>query len=124
MRGAGGALLKMTVEFVAPVVQTKTQTPGSGVLGVWSRRLLRRFIRPLALSLDFFPNSEGSQQDRADKKKHGAHRQDIELQGKVHVSCLLGFWRKCSRGAPRSEAPNVLRCGRFPAVFALRELSH
>jgi hypothetical protein len=38
-----------------------------------------------------FPNSEGSQQDRADKKEHGAHRQDIELQGKVHVSCLLRF---------------------------------
>jgi hypothetical protein len=49
-------------------------------------------IRPLALSLDLFPNSESSQQDGADEKEDGAHRQDIELQGKVHVGCLLGSW--------------------------------
>jgi hypothetical protein len=38
-----------------------------------------------------FPNSESSQQDGADEKEHGAHRQDIEPQGKVHVRCLLGY---------------------------------
>ena len=41
-------------------------------------------------SLDLVSNSESPQQDGADKKKHGAHRQDIELQGNVHVACLLG----------------------------------
>ena len=74
-------------------------------------------IRPLALSLDFFPNSESPQQDGADEKEYGAHRQDIEPQGKVHVRCLLGYWGKVNTRAPRSEAPNVLRCGRFPENF-------
>ena len=69
-------------------------------------------------------NSEGSQQDGADEKEYGAHRQDIEPQGKVHVGCLLDLWGKCSRSAPRSEAPNVLQRGRFPAVFAFPPLSH
>ena len=64
-----------------------------------------------------FPNSEGPQQHGADKKKYGAHRQDIEPHGKVHVGCLLGLWREYNRGAPRSEARNVLRCGRFPEDF-------
>ena len=31
------------------------------------------------------PNSERTQQDRPDKRKHGEHSQDIQLQGKVHV---------------------------------------
>jgi hypothetical protein len=38
-----------------------------------------------------YSNSERTQQDGADKPKHGAHRQYIELQGKVHVRspCLF-----------------------------------
>jgi hypothetical protein len=43
----------------------------------------------MALSLDFFSNSECSQQHGADKKEYGAHRQDIEPQGKVHVRASL-----------------------------------
>jgi len=31
------------------------------------------------------PNSERSQQHRADKNKGGADRQDIQFQGKVHI---------------------------------------
>jgi hypothetical protein len=30
-------------------------------------------------------NSEGSQQDGAQEHEHGAHRQQIEVQGKVHA---------------------------------------
>src|ERR1700736_2333002 len=104
--------------------QTKTQTPGSGVPGVG--------CSAFGVVVGLISNSEGSQQNGADEKKHGEHRQEIEPQGKVHVSCLLGFWRKCllgfwrkcSRGALRSEAPNVLQCGRFPTVFGFRQLSH
>jgi hypothetical protein len=34
------------------------------------------------------PNSERTQQDRADKDKHGAYRQNIESQGHVHATRL------------------------------------
>jgi hypothetical protein len=47
-------------------------------------------IRPMALSLDLVSNSESPQQNGANEQKHGAHRQDIEPQGEVHVRCLLG----------------------------------
>jgi hypothetical protein len=50
-------------------------------------------IRPLALSLDSFPNSESAQQDRADEQEYGADRQDIELQGKVHLVASLAVAR-------------------------------
>jgi hypothetical protein len=30
-------------------------------------------------------NSERTEQNSADERKHGAHRQNIEPQGKVHV---------------------------------------
>lgn len=33
-------------------------------------------------------NSECSQQNRADENEHGAHRQHIQSQGKVHGLCL------------------------------------
>jgi hypothetical protein len=36
-----------------------------------------------------YPNSERTQQNGADKSKHGTHRQNIEPQGKVHVTLLL-----------------------------------
>jgi hypothetical protein len=32
------------------------------------------------------PNSKCTEQNGADEKKYGAHREYIELQGKVHVS--------------------------------------
>jgi hypothetical protein len=38
----------------------------------------------LASSLDY-SNSERTQQDGADKRERGTHRQYIEPQGKVHV---------------------------------------
>jgi hypothetical protein len=34
------------------------------------------------------PNSKRSQQDRADKREHGADHQDVQLQSDVHVKCL------------------------------------
>jgi hypothetical protein len=71
-------------------------------------------IRPMALSLDLVSNSESSQQDGANEQKHGAHRQDIEPQGKVHVRASLMI--KCcqsSRHSAWSEAANVLHCRRF-----------
>ena len=33
-------------------------------------------------------NSKCPEQDCADESKHGAHRQYIQLQGKVHGRCL------------------------------------
>jgi hypothetical protein len=32
------------------------------------------------------PNSKRTQQNGADERKHGTHRQNIEPQGKVHVT--------------------------------------
>jgi len=77
----------MTIEFASD--ENKTQTPGRAS-PVFGAVVCYGGVRPLAFSLDLISNSEGSQQDGADKKKNGAHRQDIEPQGKVHVCCLLG----------------------------------
>jgi hypothetical protein len=35
-----------------------------------------------------YPNSESPQQDSADEREHGTHHQNIEPQGKVHVTLL------------------------------------
>ena len=36
-----------------------------------------------------YSNSERTQQEGADERKHGTHRQHIEPQGKVHVAFSL-----------------------------------
>ena len=54
-----------------------------------------------------YPNSERTQQNGADKRKHGTHRQNIEPQGKVHVTLLLFEVIKHSRGLPVSEADKM-----------------
>ena len=48
----------------------------------------------------------------------------LSLKARSTSGASLGFWRKFNTRAPWSEAPNVLRCGRFPVVFAFRQLSH
>jgi len=53
--------------------------------GVWNLLLLRDdFGWRSGVVLDY-SNSERAQQNRADERKYGTHRQHIEPQGKVHV---------------------------------------
>ena len=79
-RGGGG----VNADAVSGVL--KIQTPESALSGVriGGRFFETRWLR-LALSLDT-RNSECTQQDRADEREHGTHRQHIEPQGKVHVT--------------------------------------
>jgi uncharacterized protein (TIGR02118 family) len=62
-----------------------------------------------------FKNSQRPQQNRAKEHEHGAHRQYIELQSKVHSShlhqsCADG---KASRPSLRAKANLLLRCRRI-----------
>jgi len=46
-------------------------------------QFIRRMVPAFGVVVGLL-NSERTQQDRADKDKHGAHRQHVQSQGKVH----------------------------------------
>jgi len=57
--------------------------------GVRCRRFAAAKIRAYGVVVGLFSNSECTQQDGGDEQEYGAHRQDIEPQGKVHVRASL-----------------------------------
>ncbi|HZP69574.1 MAG TPA: hypothetical protein VFB29_06470 [Pseudolabrys sp.] len=80
---------------------TEKRTPESLLSGAVMVSDLIRFIVGVVVGL---LNSECPQQNRAYESKHGAYRQHIELQGKVHGSASLVDREMLARNVTRLKS--------------------